>query len=635
MADEIEGAGGGNGANIDALGASLAFANASREKADRLIDEHTELVAMQKAHMREEGPFALSHLRFRRFSDHAKSALEIAVGLVILLIVCGLGAMVWNAAHDHDLVVEAFSVPNDMAQTGLTGTVLAARVLDKFGAMQDETFSIVQGAGSYRGDTAEPVRVDIPETGISIGELDHYLRLWLGNETHVTGDVVHTQHGLSLTVRYGSQPGATFEGASADLDRLVQAAAEHVFSAARPLRYIDYLALRQRYAEAEAMLPTLAMRGSDHDRSLAYASWASLRLSEGDMYGEREKAQLAVRLDPDDASALALFAGAENNLEHEEGAFDNLNATIRHAERNSRDFLDPSTRSTMPEFWARFRDEEAGDFAGAIAALTGATAKGLPYYANQHALDSALDHDPVQAERATALIPQSRHGKPNFDVPLAWMFISAETEQWDDAARWGARTDATMKQAGGRDWEERRYVWPLWAEAIAHAGNISAAEKLIARTPVDCDDCVRKRGRIAVLKHDWPIAAHWFAIVSARSPSIPFADTDWGWMLLMKGDLDAAIARFASAHAKGPHFADPLEMWGEALIRKNRSDLALAKFAEATKYAPNWGRLHLRWGEALLYSGQRDAARNQFDAAAALGLTPREKSELASNLSRL
>ena len=633
MADDIDGAGGGG--NIDPLGASLAFTGASREKADQLIDEHTELLAMQKAQLREEERFTLSHLKFRRFSDHAKSALEVAVGLVILLIVCALGAMVWNAAHDRDLVVEAFSVPPDMAQTGLTGSVLAARVLDRFGEMQNETFSIVQGAGSYRGDTVEQVRVEIPETGISIGELDHYLRLWLGNETHVTGDVVHTPHGLALTVRYGAQPGATFEGSGGDLDRLVQQAAEHVFAAARPLRYIDYLAFRQRFAEAETILPALAMRGNDHARSLAYASWASLLMSKGDMYGERDKAQVAVRLDSGNASALALLAGAEDNLEHEEGAFDNLNATIRHAQRSSRDFLDPGTQSSMPVFWALFRDEEAGDFAGAISAITGAAAKGLPYYANHHALDSALNHDPDQARRVIAFIPQNRHGKPNFDVPLAEMVIDAETGDWPDAARAGARTNSMMEQAGGRGWEERRDVWPLWAEAMAHAGDVAAAEKLIAGTPPDCDDCARKRGRIAAIKHDWAGAAHWFAIVSARSPSIPFADTDWGEMLLAKGDPDAAIVKFAAAHAKSPHFADPLELWGEALIGKNRSDLALAKFAEANKFAPNWGRLHLKWGEAFLFAGQHDAARKEFDTAANLSLTPGEKSELAAATARL
>jgi hypothetical protein len=51
--------------------------------------------------------------------------------------------------------------------------------------------------------------------------------------------------------------------------------------------------------------------------------------------------------------------------------------------------------------------------------------------------------------------------------------------------------------------------------------------------------------------------------------------------------------------------------------------------AEAEKYAPNWGRLHLRWGEALYYAGKKDEAQKQFARAAALDLTPSERTELA------
>jgi tetratricopeptide (TPR) repeat protein len=137
------------------------------------------------------------------------------------------------------------------------------------------------------------------------------------------------------------------------------------------------------------------------------------------------------------------------------------------------------------------------------------------------------------------------------------------------------------------------------------------------------------RGRIAAIEHRWNAAAHWFNMVSARSPSIPFADTDWGAMLLQKGDPAAAIEKFKSAHRKGPHFADPLEGWGEALMMQNRSDLALAKFEEANGHAPNWGRLHLKWGEALLYSGDKGGAGKQFAIAASLDLTTPERRELA------
>jgi Tfp pilus assembly protein PilF len=64
-------------------------------------------------------------------------------------------------------------------------------------------------------------------------------------------------------------------------------------------------------------------------------------------------------------------------------------------------------------------------------------------------------------------------------------------------------------------------------------------------------------------------------------------------------------------------------------MAKNQSHLSLEKFAAADKYAPNWGRLHLKWGEALAYSGKPAEAKAQLARAAALDLTPSEKSELA------
>jgi tetratricopeptide (TPR) repeat protein len=137
------------------------------------------------------------------------------------------------------------------------------------------------------------------------------------------------------------------------------------------------------------------------------------------------------------------------------------------------------------------------------------------------------------------------------------------------------------------------------------------------------------RGSIDALQKNWRGAEYWFARAAAQAPSIPFAYTDWGAMLLHQGEFDAAIAKFTIAHQKGPHFADPLEMWGEALIAKNRSDLAVMKFAEANRYAPAWGRLHLKWGEALYWAGKKDEAKKQFAIAAGLDLTPSEKSELS------
>jgi tetratricopeptide (TPR) repeat protein len=131
-----------------------------------------------------------------------------------------------------------------------------------------------------------------------------------------------------------------------------------------------------------------------------------------------------------------------------------------------------------------------------------------------------------------------------------------------------------------------------FAYAKAMTGDLAGARALVATTPLDCYDCVRMRGKIAAAGRDWPGAERWFAEAVRQGPSIPMAYSDWGEMLMAKGDLSGAIGRFDLAHQKGPHFADPLKGWGDALARQGRWSDALAKYDEALRYAPAWPELH-------------------------------------------
>jgi tetratricopeptide (TPR) repeat protein len=622
------------GAGDPAAVAMAMNAESSTAEARAYLREQTDLARLQKLNLVEQNQFELSHLRFRRFADWGKFALQIGVGLILLLIVTALGAMVWNAARDKDLVVESFSVPPDVAQSGMTGGVLAARVLDRLGRMQADTFSITQGAGRYHRSNEEQVRVEIPDTGISIQELDRYLRQWLGHETHVTGDLVHTGKGLAITVRYGEEPGATYEAAATDFDKLIDAAARHLYLASSALRYADYVSWHDHhYSVARVILAPLAASGAARERADAYVGLASNDYFSGNLPVAENEGVAATRLDPDNAATWYVLGSAANELGHDELSYAAMDRIPPLLGRD--DELDPDLAAALPYTARADMDEEKGDYQDEIAVCTNPAAlaaKTTECHVGSLAGDSVLRHDIADGRRQAALIsPTSLSGKPSELADLAHGQIATAVRDWPAAMDAYRRADAIMAARPEVFLGTRRVtaLWPPLARAIAGSGDIIGAEALIGKTPLDCDACLRARGRIATLKHDWNGAAHWFAMVSERSPDIPFADTDWGQLLLDKGDFDGAIAKFESANKKGPHFADPLEMWGEALIAKNRSDLALAKFEEASKYAPNWGRLHLKWGEALLWSGDKAGAQKQFATAAHLDLSPSEKSERA------
>jgi tetratricopeptide (TPR) repeat protein len=246
-----------------------------------------------------------------------------------------------------------------------------------------------------------------------------------------------------------------------------------------------------------------------------------------------------------------------------------------------------------------------------------------------HAEYAARIHD---IARSRALIDQglASDGAHDEDAARARYFADVAAGNWQQAVADARAYGATMTSRNSRLHAIllRIEALPLLAYAYAHMGDLADAHAEIDKTPGDCVACETARGNIDAFGKNRAGAAWWFARATHDAPSIPFAYSDWGTMLLAKGDLDGAIAKFKLANVKGPHFADPLEMWGEALVRKNRSDLALAKFAQAAKYAPNWGRLHLKWGEALAYLGRTGDAKTQFAIAAGLDLSPTDKSTL-------
>jgi tetratricopeptide (TPR) repeat protein len=293
--------------------------------------------------------------------------------------------------------------------------------------------------------------------------------------------------------------------------------------------------------------------------------------------------------------------------------------------------LDPSLVAAAPLFFKARRDSLVGDWTAVLKAENGFDANGENYSETlTRAEEGAEDHDAALARSFARAIPLKSDGKaPNPQFDEGRMLIAMMLEDWNTAVLAGRHAESHFLADPKGMGSLRLVLWRQLAYALARTGQSAEADSMIAKTPLDCDPCVRARGSIAAAERNWISAGHDFSIVASRSPDIPFADAAWGEMLLRKGEYDAAIAKFRESNLKGPHFADPLEMWGEALMQENRSDLALAKFEEANNYAPNWGRLHLEWGKALFYVGRKHDAGRQFRTAAGLDLSTADRAALA------
>jgi tetratricopeptide (TPR) repeat protein len=624
-----------------AVGIAMNADAATAEPARAYLHEQTELAKLQKQNLLEQNAFELSHLRWRRFNDQMKGAVQIMIVLVGLLILAALAATVWNASQADGIVVEAFSVPPGFAADGLSGDVVADDLTNKIAGIRDAASgNSFARSKDVRNARDEDVKVEIPETGISFAQAWRYLKAWLGHERPLRGNIRRTTDGkIALTVALTGDNAVTFTGPPSDLDRLEQQAAEHVFAGVDPSNYVLYLDAMGREHEAYNTISQLAQSATDPIARSGFTSlWAAMtRGVLGDIPLSLARARYSLQIFPRMmVSHREIMAGAKL-LGHDEEALAEAQTLLTTSEQDyPASFRGHGFSELMGEATIE-KDVAAGDFQRARNDPCFFYCSSADALLQRVELDARV-HDTAesQADIARALALGNASATALFRARL---FADEAAGNWnaadDDAKAYG---DAILATAVGQHHtlypvryaalKASTFAAPLRAYALARTGDFTAAEAAINVTPRDCYLCMRTRGMIAGLEKTWSAAAVCFEAAAKQGPSLPFAYADWGEMLLHRGDYNAAIEKFREANLKGPHFADPLEMWGEALMAKNRSDLALAKFEEANKYAPSWGRLHLKWGEALMSADRKDDARKQFTVAERLDLSPTDLGQL-------
>ena len=611
----------------DPAALSLALSGASREEADAFLRD-------QRHHLHEQ----LSQIHLDVWEKKLGVLLRLATLCVGLAVASGLSLLIWQAAHSDGLRVEAFSVPPVMAERGLTGQVVAARVIDRLGELQSQT-NTARPARSYSnawGDKA--IKLEIPEAGISLDELDSWLREKVGHETLLTGEVVRSETGVTLTARTGEGGAVSVNGREADIDALTGKLAEAIYRLTQPYRYATYLMRHEgRYGDSLPIFRDLAINGTPDDQLWSYNMWAlASQVTTGDTEVGLRMYRQGLEDDPESIGIYINLATVEINLGLWEDALHAWQGWDTHLHDGKQRYT-PANRIPATEIQIKTRiDQLIGDYHDALVAdvpVARTGARGIPRINLITAMieDQLGAHDLGAVRMILADLPRDLGDTGNNAIGAVRpdLLLAAAAGDWTRALGLGDAITAYLKtHPHDRRVALVRLAVPL-AYAQARLGRFTDAERTIAATPDDCYPCLIMRARIAELERQPARADILFDRARRAGPSLPFATEAEGRALLDRGQPDQAIADFTIADQKSPHFADPLEGWGEALMAKNQSHLALEKFAEAEKYAPNWGRLHLKWGEALAFSGKPADAKAQFARAATLDLTPSEKSELA------
>ncbi len=370
MSEETEGQDTGAEAvagGVDPAAAALALSGASREDAGAFLKDQRALIADQRHHLHEQ----FKHLHLSVWEKQLGVLLRVATAVVGIAFASGIALMVWDAAHSKGLIIEPFSVPPEMAERGLNGQVVAAQLLDKLSILGASESS--RATQSYANNWGDNIKVEIPETGVSIGEMQRFLRGWLGHDIHISGEVYRTATGIAVTARAGAK-GATFTGAETDLDTLVEKAAEHVFETTQPYRYANYLdrnynpaGLEDRVARATAIYRRLIAGNDPVERAWAWNGLGTIAANiRGDISTSATDYRKAIASAPDFTIGYFALASRDRSLNREESALADYQAASRLLHRASVPDLDPNYLENARAFTDASLPLLTGDFAAAF-----------------------------------------------------------------------------------------------------------------------------------------------------------------------------------------------------------------------------------------------------------------------------
>jgi tetratricopeptide (TPR) repeat protein len=555
-------------------------------------------------------------------SERAGFALKVLTGLAGTLAVIAVMVLACSASQYRGVTIKPFSVPPEMEARGLTGAVVAERVLDRLARMQAATGS-TRAAASFSSGWGE-VEVTIPQTGVSATELWKFLRGWLGQEIEVSGDIVKAGTEVQLSVRADRTSAPLIRGPEADLEGLLDRAAEALFAETQTYRYGVYLMREHRLEEAQAVFQRLALGDDRVERKWALVGLTNSYLRQGQLDTALKSAGAVIAADSRFPLGVSIYARSHYFAGNWETSY-RANARVASLLQGETEF----TRDRRENFKfehlaldARFRHDHNRALETLQHFMKRDDQRDLNLIWLAAGQKVAL-HRPSEAMMdATETLGNPAEALDELRLSLAEQL---ERQDWAGAvARYRSIQDAHPEQrfsASGRYWNDEGPT----AYAMARLGDLDGARSLLAQGRRDSYPIAIARAQVAALSGDVAGSERLFVAATELAPSLADAHFAWGRARLERGDAAGAIAVLKIAAHRAPRWADPLKVWGDALSIQGRHKEAIRLYQAAARFAPQWGALHLAWGRSLVAQGREDKARDRWRAAAGMDLSATDR----------
>jgi tetratricopeptide (TPR) repeat protein len=585
------------GAEAFAVAVAASLSNQNPEVAAETVAflrKQTELLEAQRKTVETEHEFFEVEWGPRLLGIRLRIAFQVFAAIAATVIGVGVIVMIYDAVKSHNVVIDAFDIAPNLSGEVPSGKIVAAGLLDVLTRIQAATRSSAEHRSLSNAWTND-IAIEVPETGISLGQLERILRTRFGHDQHIDGDLVPTEKGgLALSVRGNGILPKTFTDAGRNIESLLTQAGEYAYGQSQPALWANYLFNAGRYDDAIHFCQANYAAAGRSERPYLLNYWADAIVGKGDVGANKEALILwreSVRLKPD------YWIGYFNVMAGLQGTGDEEGA-VRVGEQMIR--LAGGRFGRADEYVFQNYDDLVWDLPATLASSladmninSGFGTLGTPSGSEDLSVAGieVLMHD---AEAAALRLKTTQFDPQNMvDVANATFDRARLAEELGDF------------QSAARDWDNfaAAYANPTVQTNVPQSICFAAITFEKTGQPAKADaaldavgkltlvDCYRFRADLHDLRGDWTGAQEWYAKTVQLGPSIPSGYYSWGMALAKHGNLEGAMDKFSDANRKGPHWADPLKAWGDVLVKQAKTKEAIRKYDEALKYAPNWQEL--------------------------------------------
>lgn len=542
------------------------------------------------------------------------------------LLLVGGGIFLYSFLTSPSILIEPFQVSEDLAHQGLTGHVVAQKLLDEINLMKAKTRTSTYPRGHMLPGPTEPKIVpswpaqdiDVTIKGTSLHSLSRYIAFVLGRDMRISGDILRAEGTWNATLRISSDP-RPIVVSSTEIPDLLRKLAVSTLQVIKPLKLAEYYyATHNAPALMSAIENIIRTGASKSDLVWAYNFWGLVLSNETKYEAAISKYAKALELDPEAAAVHINWGNALHNWGNTfpEGGQRSEKYQQADLQFDKASKINPKLAATYLNWGTLLQDqkkyseaEEKYQKAFADPDFKGHAANGLALVLEAQKKFPGAIEVYEEAIRTT----------PGLTIPYVNLaqLLSRQGRYKEGYAK--------LEEAARIDPQAFEVYW-AWGLMLANENEseqaIAKFEKAVSLHPRFDELHVKWGANLYALKEYEEAASH-FRQAADINPNNPETYYTWGAALKALGTLDDAIAKFERSKELNPSKATEIDLLikemclaeGRRLREEGKVLEAISKFQKATEIDPQLGIGFFEWGLTLVQMKHFDASIPQFQKA--------------------